>query len=146
MGLIQKLTDNVVFFDTAPLIYYIEENRNYIKLLDKLFEANNNGKFLFQTSVITLIEVLIYPMRENQMQLAQKYQDILRHTSTIDLLDVNTDAAISAAKYRAAYGLRTPDAIQMATAVDSGANFFLTNDLKLKKVTEIEVLVLEDMK
>ena len=146
MGLIQKLTDKVVFFDTAPLIYYIEENPNYLKILDKLFEANNNRKFLFQTSVITLIEVLIHPMRKNKMTLVQKYQDILRHSSTIELFDINTEVSILAAKYRAKYGLRTPDAIQMATAVDAGAGFFLTNDLKLKNVNEIEVLILDEIK
>jgi predicted nucleic acid-binding protein len=146
MGLIQKLTDKVVFFDTAPLIYYIEENPNYLKILDKLFEANNNGKFLLQTSVITLIEVLVHPMRENQMTLVQKYQDILRHSSTIELFDINTEISVLAAKYRAKYGLRTPDAIQIATAVDVDAGFFLTNDLKLKNVNEIEVLILDELK
>jgi|LZCG01.1.fsa_nt_gb predicted nucleic acid-binding protein len=85
-------------------------------------------------------------MRENQMTLVQKYQDILRHSSTIELFDINTEISVLAAKYRAKYGLRTPDAIQIATAVDVDAGFFLTNDLKLKNVNEIEVLILDELK
>jgi len=69
MGLIQKLTNKTVFLDTAPLIYYIEENNQYSPLLDKLFLANSKGKFLFQTSVITLLEVLVHPMRHNENHL-----------------------------------------------------------------------------
>jgi hypothetical protein len=33
----------VVAFDTAPLIYYIEENSNYLPLVEELFELIDNG-------------------------------------------------------------------------------------------------------
>ena len=69
MGLIRKLTNKIVFLDTAPLIYYIEEKHQYLPLLDTLFSANSNGKFLFKTSVITLLEVLVEPIRQNEFQL-----------------------------------------------------------------------------
>jgi hypothetical protein len=67
MGIIKKLKSKTVFLDTAPLIYYIEENRNYSPFLNKLFLANSKGEFLFQTSVITLLEVLVHPLREIAM-------------------------------------------------------------------------------
>ena len=67
MGIIKKLKSKTVFLDTAPLIYYIEENRNYSPILNKLFQSNSKGDFLFQTSVITLLEVLVHPMREIAM-------------------------------------------------------------------------------
>ncbi len=51
MGLIQELTNKTVFLDTAPLIYYIEENYKYLQVLEKLFSENSKEKFLFQTSV-----------------------------------------------------------------------------------------------
>jgi predicted nucleic acid-binding protein len=41
--------------------------------------------------------------------------------------------------------LRTPDAILIATAIMAGCDAFLTNDKRLKQVTEIKVLVLEDL-
>ena len=66
MGIIKKLKSKNVFLDTAPLIYYIEENSKYLPLLSNLFLANSNGEFLFQTSVITLLEVLVHPMRKNE--------------------------------------------------------------------------------
>jgi len=45
---------------------------------------------------------------------------------------------------RVAYGLKTPDAIHMATALLNGAQAFVTNDAGLKRVNELDVLVLED--
>lgn len=53
MGLTKKLKNKKIFLDTAPLIYYIEENQQYLSILNKLFLDNSKGEFLFQTSVIT---------------------------------------------------------------------------------------------
>jgi hypothetical protein len=71
MGLIEKLTNKAVFLDSAPLIYFMEENHTYISLLRNLFTANNNGAFIFKTSVVTLMEVLVHPMRHNEQTLAE---------------------------------------------------------------------------
>jgi predicted nucleic acid-binding protein len=45
---------------------------------------------------------------------------------------------------RARYNLRTPDALQVATALVRRCEAFLTNDARLKRVTEIRVLTLDD--
>jgi len=145
MGLIQKLTNKTVFLDTAPLIYYIEENNQYSPLLDKLFLANSKGKFLFQTSVITLLEVLVHPMRHNENHLVEQYQNILCNSPTINIFELNIEIAKRAAVFRAKYGLKTPDSIQVATAIYASAEFFLTNDIRLKAVKEIETLVLDEL-
>ena len=58
----------------------------------------------------------------------------------------NIDIAHRAAEYRARYGLRTPDAIHVATAVQARAEVFLTNDRRLRRVEEIDVLLVEDLK
>ncbi|MDO9581168.1 MAG: type II toxin-antitoxin system VapC family toxin [Bacteroidales bacterium] len=144
MGLIQKLKNKTVFLDTAPLIYYIEENQQYSPILNKLFLANSKGEFLFQTSVITLLEILVHPMRENKHQLVEEYQNILCNSSTINIFELNIEIAKRAAGFRAKYGLKTPDSIQVATAVYTSAEYFLTNDIRLKAIKEIETLVLDE--
>lgn len=145
MGIIKKLKSKNVFLDTAPLIYYIEENSKYLPLLSNLFLANSNGEFLFQTSVITLLEVLVHPMRENEQQLVEEYQNILCNSPSIDILDLTIDIAIKAAALRAKYGLKTPDSIQVATALIAKAEYFLTNDIRLKSISEIEILILDEI-
>ena len=144
MGLIQKLKNKKVFLDTAPLIYYIEENAQYSIILNKLFLENNKGVFLFQTSVITLLEVLVFPMRMNEIHLVEQYQNILCNSATINIYDITIEISKTAAVYRAKYGLKTPDSIQIATAVNTSADYFFTNDMRLKAVKEIEILVLDE--
>jgi predicted nucleic acid-binding protein len=49
-----------------------------------------------------------------------------------------------AATLRARYQVvRAADAIQLAAALEFGARVFLTNDDRLRRVTEVEVIVLE---
>jgi predicted nucleic acid-binding protein len=127
------------------LIYYIEENQRHSKILDPLFLTNSKGKFLFQTSVITLLEVLVLPMRQKEHQLVEQYQNILCNSPTIEIFDLNIEIAKTAAGIRAKYGLKTPDSIQVATAVYTSADYFLTNDIRLKAVKEIETLILDEL-
>jgi predicted nucleic acid-binding protein len=44
---------------------------------------------------------------------------------------------------RARYQVCAVDAVQLATAIEFGAHVFLTNGDRLRKVTEIEGIVLE---
>ena len=47
-------------------------------------------------------------------------------------------------KIRAKSEIRTPDAIQIGTSIHSDADYFLTNDKRLKSVEDIPIIILED--
>jgi len=49
------------------------------------------------------------------------------------------------AKIRAKYNSGTPDALQIATAILHKANYFFTNDHRLKNITEIQVITIADL-
>ena len=82
-----------VFFDTSPLIYFIEDHPIYGATVKQFVTAFESKKIKAVSSVITL-------------QMA--------------------------------------DALQIASALHSGADLFLTNDKQLKQLTEISVAVLDD--
>jgi len=56
-----------IALDTAPFIYFIEENPTYISIIEPLFQEISRGNLLAFTSNITLIEVLIKPLEEKIM-------------------------------------------------------------------------------
>lgn len=60
-------------------------------------------------------------------------------------LDEALRIANQAARLRASYNLRLPDALQVATAVYAGCDAFLTNDRQLQRVQELQVIVLEEI-
>jgi predicted nucleic acid-binding protein len=49
------------------------------------------------------------------------------------------------ARLRAEYNLRTPDALQAATALSCRATGFVSNDAAFRKVTGLDVIVLDDL-
>jgi len=140
-----QLQGQVVGLDTAPLIYFIEQNELYLQLVHAFFHAMSQGEFQVVTSTLTLTEVLVHPIRLGNMELAQRYRNIILDQENLITLPVCTEVAEVAAQLRATQNLRTPDAIQIATALRGGATFFLTNDARLAAVPDLEVLVLDAM-
>ena len=49
------------------------------------------------------------------------------------------------ARLRAEHHLRTPDALQAATALVSNATGFISNDAAFRRVAGLEVIVLDDL-
>jgi len=105
----------------------------------------DRGDFRVVTSIITLLEALVHPFRHGNTILAQQYREILLNTSHVAIIPLSCAIAEEAARLRARYNIRTPDAIQMA-AIRAGASFFLTNDSHLPTIPELRVLVLDGLK
>ncbi|MBI5670383.1 MAG: type II toxin-antitoxin system VapC family toxin [Chloroflexi bacterium] len=134
-----------LYIDTAPLIYYVEENPTYVEKMEAVFQFIEDNSLEVISSVITLTEVLQQPIQQSRTDLQQKYLGILLSSNHLALLPVDAATAESAAHLRARYNLRTPDALHVATALKSQCEAFLTNDIGLKRVTELRILVLDEL-
>ena len=105
----------------------------------------DDGVFEGVTSAVTLTEVLMKPIQAGDKALEKAYRELLLNTRHIEVVPISITIAEKAAGLRAAYNLRTPDAMQLATAIISRCQGFLTNDRKLLGVTDIAVWVLDDL-
>ena len=111
----------------------------------EVFKRITNGDFQAASSVITLTEVLVQPLRQNDQNLADDYRDLLFNGVNFQLFSLTASIAERAAEIRAKYNLRTPDALQVATALENNCDAFLYNDNGLKRVAEIQILVLDEL-
>lgn len=134
-----------LYIETTPLIYYVEENPTYIARMDAIIAMVGQGNIALVSSVITLAEVLPQPLKTGNTTLAQEYRAILVHSAGFSLLSVTAQMAERAADLRARYSLRTPDALHVATAIIAGCDAFLTNDAALRRISELHVLLLDDL-
>lgn len=140
-----QLQGQVIGLNTAPLIYFIEQNATYLEVVRTFFQAMSQGEFQVITSTLTLTEVLVHPLRTGNIELAGQYRDILFDQENLATFPVSPAIAELAAQLRATQNLRTPDAIQIATAIQGGATFFLTNDAGLPAIPGLEMLVLDEL-
>lgn len=97
------------------------------------------------TSTISLLEVLVQPYRLDNQPLAQKFYALLPTYPGLNWTPVSSEVADRAAEFRARYNLSTPDAMQLATAIGFQATAFIGNDKGLRKVEEIECLIVSEL-
>ncbi|MGO8674113.1 MAG: type II toxin-antitoxin system VapC family toxin [Capsulimonadaceae bacterium] len=131
--------------DTAAVIYFVEAHPKYDPLVTDIFQRISSGLLVAFTSVITVTEVLAHPYKLLNPVLAQSYRDVLLNSANLSTIEIDSQLADDAARLRAQYGLRTPDALQIAVALATGCQAFLTNDRGIKRVNNLRVLLLDEL-
>lgn len=110
-----------------------------------LFEAIDAGRLSAVTSALTLMEVLVVPLRTGNVRLARRYDEMLGRTRGLRLADIDHVHVRNAAQLRAEWPkLRTPDALQLAAALLGGCSSFVTNDERLPAVHGLKILHVKD--
>ncbi len=131
--------------DTNLFIYFLEDHPRYGEWCSSLFDLIELGHNPAVTSTVTLLELLVQPYREQKEELAQKIFALTSTYPQIEWVPVTMNVADRAAELRARYRLSTPDAIQLATAVVHKARRFYGNDRGLRRVKEIECVIVDDV-
>jgi predicted nucleic acid-binding protein len=142
VGLIADLGPGTAAVDTAIFIYLIEEEPRFLPLILPLFAEVDEGKRELVTSALTLLEVLVVPYRAGNTQLAEHYQRLLTRSRGVRMMELSRDQLRAAAQLRAATGARTPDALQVVSALTAGCKTLLTNDRRLPRVPGLRVIQL----
>lgn len=131
--------------DTSPFIYFIERHAAYLDLMREVFRRVETGAPRACSSVVTLTEVLTQSFQQSNHALAASYRERLLNGRNFTLHPMDSAVAERAAELRARYRLSTPDALQIADALEAGCEAFLCNDAGLRRVTELRVLVLDEL-
>ncbi len=144
--LIQKLAKaGVVGIDTPVFIYHLEAHPLYSSMTHEIFSSMENGKWTGITSAITLMEINVHPWQVGREDVARKYEALLVNFPNLSIVSVDRDVARIASQLRARFGVRPPDALQVAASLVAGAKLYLTNDRRLSILQSlIEVVVLDD--
>lgn len=133
-----------VFLDTAPFIYFAELNPNFIHEVDALFTRLEDGSLAGVTSPITLAEALVIPLRRSNQSAALRVRRAVTAGKGIEFVGLNDTIAASAADIRARHGFHLLDSVQLATAIASQCEAFVTNDFQLRRMTEIQVVTVSE--
>jgi predicted nucleic acid-binding protein len=136
---------HAMFLDTAPIVYLLEKNTTYFERVRLIFEHIDTGQIRAVTSPVTLAECLVVPFRRQDELLRQAFISFIAHGNHTRFVTIDEQTGTFAADLRARYNLNLPDALQVASAIGAGCDTFFTNDLQLKRVVELRVLVLDEL-
>lgn len=130
-------TDALLLVDSAPIIYILEAHTKFAPRFAPLFERHARGEIVLAITAVTIAEVLGGPLAAGKEALVKRYRAALE---TWQVVELDTDIAESAARMRAAYRLKLPGAIQLASALAINADALVTHDRDFGKVRELRIL------
>lgn len=132
-----------LFLDTSVVIAYLKGNEPASPIAALVLdEYVRSGRFSASISVLTLMELLVQPLRVKRD--IDTVLDFARYFPNLDIVPVNEGDALAGANVRAQYNLKTPDAVIVGTALRCGADTcVVTNDSSWKGVAEISVCALD---
>ncbi len=134
-----------ISLDTSIFIYQLEANARYVALTDSVFSWIEKAGHEAVTSTITMTELLVPSYRDKDENRVDTFYGLLSTYPNLRWIAPDLEVADLAAKMRAQYGLRTPDALQAATAIRENATGFITNDPVFARIEEIEAVVLDHL-
>lgn len=127
----------LLLVDSAPIIFTLEANEHFAAQFAPLFQRHADGELELAITTVTIAEVLTGPLRAGEEALAKRYRNVLESWQVVDL---SSDIAESAARLRGKYGLKLPDAIQLASALAINADALVTHDRDFAGVRGMRVL------
>ena len=132
-----------VFLDTAPIVYYLENNESYYPKMKKFWKECDNCDYV--TSAVTVTEYFLYPYQQNNIRLINAFYGFVDGMD-IEIKSIDIAIAEKAAQIRAEYrGFKSMDALQLASACLSGCDLFLTNDKQLRQFKELKCITVEEL-
>ena len=66
-----------IYLDTVTIIYSVERFPQYVALLDPMWQQLREGTLQIITSEITLLETLVMPIRQSNVDLIMRYERLL---------------------------------------------------------------------
>ena len=141
-----EIIEAPIYFDTNIFIYAIDGHEEYYDLLMGFFSYIEGDHLLVVTSELALAECLVKPEKDNNHVAIEIYKQHIRSSERLKVKSVSRKILIDSASVRVQWGLKLPDAIHMATAIDQGCKTFVTNDKKLRSPDGMQRIDLNDLR
>lgn len=125
-----------VYFDSNMVIYFVERHPKFFApLFQRMVGSAGNELVTCVVSDLVRLEARLLPMRDGDSGLLALYDDFFQNTNQNGVRFDQTVFDL-ATQLRADYRLKTPDALHLAAALESGCDEFWTNDQRLAKAAQ----------
>jgi predicted nucleic acid-binding protein len=141
MGLIQTLRSQNVYFDANIFIYLLEGSDNYSQSLSDITSLIANNQISVVCSDLVYTEMLPYHAKRNNHKAIAHIIDFL---DNFQIVRLSREIAIHAGILRGETGMKTPDALHVATAINQQCDIFLTNDARVYTPHNMQCVLLSD--
>lgn len=131
----------LIFVDTNILIYHLEANPDLGAIASARLAALHEAGDQVVASGLVRLECRVGPLKSSDSGLLSRHDDFFS-LAGVEVVALTAAVCDRAAAIRARHGFRTPDALNLAAAMESGCRTFLTHDMRLARFPELTVEVL----
>jgi predicted nucleic acid-binding protein len=134
-----------LYLDANVIIYGYEASepiRSAVRSRLWQWCVDEDGKLV--TSAFSRLECRVVPLRHQNQVLLAAYDGFF-NGGEVEIIDVSIAVIDLAAELRAKYAFKAPDAVHLASAIQAGAQVFLTADAQLRRCSNIAVEVIQPL-
>lgn len=133
-----------VYLDACCIIYLVEAASPFHEtVVSRLLRIQRDPSSRLLTSRLSCLECRVRPIRDRDDKLLATYDGFFG-ASRMVLIDISGEVIERATGLRASHSFKTPDAIHLASAIESKADLFLTGDGSLARCPGLVVESLGD--
>ncbi len=145
MGPLAPTSPELLYLDSNCIIYSIEKIEPYFSMLERVWHLSGLGKIEIVCSELVLLETLVKPVREHDALMESLFRELLQASGDVKLIPISQAVLERAISLRANAGLKTPDAIHAATAMEVECSAFLTNDSSFGRLEALHAKSLSEI-
>ena len=120
----------LIYLDSCLVIYLVENHPRWVEPVASAIAQADEARF--GISPLVKCECLVGPMKRGDPVLERTYNRLFDQFALLPMPDV---VYLQAARLRAHFGLRTPDALHLACAQHHGCDALWTNDDRLAQAS-----------
>ncbi len=145
MGIVDFLNQyKKIAFDTNVFISVFAQEALGAKVIPIIDVVANQKTHEIITSVLAFSECAVRPYKEGNWGALDQVK-LMFQMPNLTAYEMDEIVAEEAARLRAIYSFKMPDAIIIATSIIYKADVLLTNDYQLASVNEIPVIKLDEL-
>lgn len=141
MGLKERLRGKRVYFDANIFIYLLEGNEVFEPAVSQLRDLISEDQITVMSSDLIYTEVLAHPALSGNKD---AIEHIIGFIGNFDVQPLTQSITVHAGILRGETGMKTPDALHVAAAVQSSAEVFLSNDKGIRTPEGVERILIKD--
>ena len=135
----------VLFLDTGAVVRLLQMHPDYYPVVSSVLDFAYENNLTVLISNATLFEISKKAFAAGEGLLSRQYREFFEHSRNVKACEISGEIAVKAAEFAGAKKLGTEESLRLATAYVCGADCILTDCVAFRDMTDIPVVLLDEV-
>jgi len=135
----------VLFLDTGVIVRLLQMHPDYYPVVSSVLDFAYENNVTLLVSDVTLFEISKKAFALGEGLLSRQYREFFEHSRNVKPCEVTGEIAVKAAEYAGTQKLSNEESLRLATAYVCGADCILTDTAAFRDLTDVPVVLLDDV-